>query len=175
MLMAQRIDDASESQNNLKYDEETARLTNDISEAAESLSIYVTRMKVNLDSFVSSLEGVQITMKKKRSWVERILRSYSWKKRSDRIIDTETQEGGEPGSFDSVIVFLKTIVPREVRNAQNNLERFDEALDIMGLERRMRAGQRVTLCGPDPAAVAEKWRDVAKQYQSVLPDDESSL
>jgi hypothetical protein len=42
----------------------------------------------------------------------------------------------------------------------------------MGVESRMRAGRRVTLHGPDPAAVAKEWRDLAKQYQSVLPDDE---
>jgi pyruvate-formate lyase-activating enzyme len=42
----------------------------------------------------------------------------------------------------------------------------------MGLERRMRAGGRVTLYGGDPAAVAEEWRDLARQYQSMLPDDE---
>jgi hypothetical protein len=42
----------------------------------------------------------------------------------------------------------------------------------MGLERQMRAGRRVTLYGPDPAAVAKEWRDLAKKYQSVLPDDE---
>jgi hypothetical protein len=65
------------------------------------------------------------------------------------------------------------IVPMEVQNAQKNLERFDEALDIMGLERHMRAGRRVALHGLDPAAVAKKWRDVAEQYQSAaLRDDE---
>ena len=42
----------------------------------------------------------------------------------------------------------------------------------MGLESHMRAGGRVTLYGPDLAAVAEEWRDLAKQYQSMLPDDE---
>jgi hypothetical protein len=42
----------------------------------------------------------------------------------------------------------------------------------MGLERHMRAGRRVTLYGPDPVAVAEEWRDVARKYQSVLPDEE---
>jgi hypothetical protein len=67
--------------------------------------------------------------------------------------------------------FLEHIVPREAQIAQKKLERFHEALDIMGLERHMRQGRRVTLYGPDPAAVAEEWRDVAEQYQSVLPDD----
>ena len=42
----------------------------------------------------------------------------------------------------------------------------------MGLESRMRAGRRVTLYGTDPGAVSKEWRDIAKQYQSVLPDDE---
>jgi hypothetical protein len=35
----------------------------------------------------------------------------------------------------------------------------------MGLERHMREGRRVTLFGPDPAAVAKKWRDAAEQYK----------
>jgi hypothetical protein len=174
-LMAQRIDDASESQYNSKYDEETTRLAKDINEAAGSLSIYVARMKDNLNLFVSTLEGVQITVKKEPSRVERILRSYPWKNRSDQLVDAETQEGDVRESLDSVILFLKRIVPREAQNAQKNLERFDETLDIMGLERHMRVGQRVTPGGPDPAAVAKKWRDVAELYQSVLPDDEPSL
>jgi hypothetical protein len=124
---------------------------------------------------VSTLEGVQITVKKEPSRVERILRSYPWKNRSDQLVDAETQEGDVRESLDSVILFLKRIVPREAQNAQKNLERFDETLDIMGLERHMRVGQRVTPGGPDPAAVAKKWRDVAELYQSVLPDDEPSL
>ena len=70
-----------------------------------------------------------------------------------------------------MILFLKNIVPREAQNAQEKLKEFNEALYIMGLERRMRAGGRVTVYG-DPAAVAEEWRDLAKQYQSMLPDDE---
>ena len=45
----------------------------------------------------------------------------------------------------------------------------------MGLESRMRSGRRVTLFGPDPAAVAEEWRNLSKQYQSVLPDDEGPV
>jgi hypothetical protein len=60
----------------------------------------------------------------------------------------------------------------EAQTAHEKLEHFDEALHIMGLESCMRAGRRLTLYGPDPAAVAKEWRDVAKQYQSVLPDDE---
>ena len=71
-----------------------------------------------------------------------------------------------------MILFLKKIVPREVENAKEKLKEFDAALNIMGLERHMRAGGRVTLYGPDLAAVAEEWRDLAKQYQSMLPDDE---
>jgi hypothetical protein len=73
-LMARRIDVASKSQYNLKYDDsETTRLANDIREAADSLSIYVTTMKDNLDSFVFVLEDVQVTVKKEPSLVERIL------------------------------------------------------------------------------------------------------
>jgi hypothetical protein len=73
-LMAQRIDDASKSQYNLKYDySETTRLANDISEASRSLSIYVTDMMYDLDKFVSVLEEVQVTVKKKPSLGKRIL------------------------------------------------------------------------------------------------------
>jgi hypothetical protein len=73
-LMAQRIDDASESQYNSRYDDsETTRIANDISEASRSLSINVTDMMNNLDSFVSVLEEVQVTVKKEPSLVERIL------------------------------------------------------------------------------------------------------
>jgi hypothetical protein len=73
-LMAQRIDDASKSQYKLKYDgSETTRLANDIREASRSLSIHVTKMKDNLNSFVSALEKIQVTVKKQRSLVERIL------------------------------------------------------------------------------------------------------
>ena len=85
---------------------------------------------------------------------------------SDRLFDAEPREGKESESLDSVIIFLKEIVPNEAQNAQKILERFDEALYIKGLESRMRAGQRVTLHGPDPAAVAKEWRDVAEKYQS---------
>jgi hypothetical protein len=94
------------------------------------------------------------------------------KDRSDRLFDAEPKEGEESESLDSVILFLREIVPMEAQTAYEKLERFDEALYIMGLESQMRAGRRVTLFGPDPAAVAEEWRDIAKQYQSVLPDDE---
>jgi hypothetical protein len=74
-LMAQRIDNASESQNNMRYnDSETTELAKDINEAAESLSIYVARMKDNLNSFVCILEDVQITVKKEPSLAERIRR-----------------------------------------------------------------------------------------------------
>lgn len=231
-LMAQRIDDASESYN-LKYDNsETTRLASDISDTADLLSTNVSRMKDNLNSFVSDLEEVQVIVKKEPSLGEQILgwlKSLSKaiarilatlcppistillhsadskvkmsacavstlgkaaatfctpdpgallehitprERRDDRLFDAEPQEGNESESLDSVILFLKKIVPREAQNAQNKLERFDEALDIMGLERHMREGRRVTLYGPGPAAVAEKWRDVAKKYQSMLPDDE---
>jgi hypothetical protein len=38
----------------------------------------------------------------------------------------------------------------------------------MGLESQMRAGRRLTLSGRDPTAVAEEWRDVAKEYRYQL-------
>ena len=68
-----------------------------------------------------------------------------------------------------MILFLKKIVPREAQAAQKKLGRFDEALNIMGLESQMRAGRRLTLFGRDTIAVAEEWRDVAKRYQSAVP------
>jgi hypothetical protein len=231
--MAQRIDDASKSQYNLRYDySETTRLANDISEASRSLSINVTKMKDNLSSFVSILEQVQVTVKKESlvesvknilrwiwGWLKSMFKaiamvpakisdllhsaeprrqiplstleegvaefvpagsgafleqSFPCKDRSDRLFDAELQEGKESESLDSVILILKSIVPMEAQNAQKNLKRFDGALHIMGLESRMREGQRVTIYGPDPAlaAVAEEWRDVTTQYQSVLPDGE---
>jgi hypothetical protein len=82
--MAQRIDDASKSQYSLKYDDsETTRLANDISEASRSLSIHVTKMKDNLNKFVSVLEKVQVTVKKEPSLVERIL---GWLKSLFKVI-----------------------------------------------------------------------------------------
>jgi hypothetical protein len=87
---------------------------------------------------------------------------------SDRLFEAEPKKGKVSESLDSVILFLKEIVPNEARNAQKKLERFDEALDIIGLESKMSTGQRVTLYGSDPAAIAEEWRDVARQYQSAL-------
>jgi hypothetical protein len=82
--------------------------------------------------------------------------------------------GKESESIESVIVFLKDIVPRETQTAQKSLARFDEALFVMGLEARMKTGRRVALRGPNPylSAVAQEWRKIAKQYQSMIPDDE---
>ena len=229
-LMAQRIDDASKSQYNLKYDDsETIQLANDISEASRSLSIHVTRTMYYLDQFVSVLEDIQVAVKKEPLLAEQILgwlkplfkaiasilatvyppvpallpsaepkrqipvstlaegaatfctadpgaflehKIIPCKDRTDRLCNAEPQDGKESESLDSLILFLRKIVPRQAQNAQKKLGRFDEALHILELESRMGAGRRVTLYGPDPAAVAEEWRDVAKQYQSVLPDDE---
>jgi hypothetical protein len=67
-LMAQRIDDASKSRHKLKYDHsETTRVASDISASADSLSTYVIKMKDNLNSFVSVLEEVQVTVNRDRS------------------------------------------------------------------------------------------------------------
>jgi hypothetical protein len=81
--MAERIDDASKPQSTLKYDNsETTRLASKIRASAESLSEYVTKMKDDLNSFVSDLEEVQVMLKKepsvpvpakKESWLEWIL------------------------------------------------------------------------------------------------------
>ena len=72
--------------------------------------------------------------------------------------------------------FLKETVPREAQNAQQALERFDEALFIMGLEEQMiKTGRRVTLSGPNSAIIAEEWNKAAKRYQSMLPVDENPV
>jgi hypothetical protein len=84
-------------------------------------------------------------------------------------------EGKEPGNLDSVLQFLKETVPKEAHTAQKRLARFDEALVVMGLEARMKTGRRVALRGPDSnsAVIAQEWSNIAKQYQSMLPDDEN--
>jgi hypothetical protein len=65
-------------------------------------------------------------------------------------------------------------MPREAKDAQKALARFDEALLIMGLEERMiKTGRRVALSGPDSAAIAEEWMKIAKEYRSLLPVDEN--
>jgi hypothetical protein len=81
--MAQQIDytfksqwndnDTSKSRYNLKYDvSETTRIANDIREASRSLSVNVTDMTFNLDSFVSALEEVQVAVKE-QSLAEKFL------------------------------------------------------------------------------------------------------
>jgi len=88
--------------------------------------------------------------------------------------DAEIRAGKESEGIESVLLFLKDIVPKEAKSAQKSLARFDEALLVMGLEARMKTGRRVALRGPNPnlTAVAQEWRKIAKQYQSMLPDDE---
>jgi hypothetical protein len=88
-----------------------------------------------------------------------------------QLCDTETH-GKESESIESVLQFLKETVPKEAQKAQKSLARFDEALFVMGIEARMKTGRRVVLRGPDKVAVAQEWRKVAKQYQSMLPDDD---
>jgi hypothetical protein len=78
----------------------------------------------------------------------------------------------ESEGIESVLRFLKETVPKEAQTAQKRLARFDEALVVMGLEARMKTGRRVALRGHDSAAIAQEWANIAKQYQSMLPDDE---
>jgi hypothetical protein len=87
---------------------------------------------------------------------------------------SEARAGRESEGIESVILFLKDIVPKEAQTAQKSLARFDEALFVMGLEALMKTGRRVALRGPNPSlsAVAQEWRKIAKQYQSMVPDDE---
>ncbi|KAI9513449.1 hypothetical protein F5148DRAFT_1278821 [Russula earlei] len=97
---------------------------------------------------------------------------YAALERKCSTLDADVHEGKESESIESVLQFLKETVPKEAHTAQKRLARFDEALFVMGLEARMKTGRRVALRGPDPAAVAQEWSDVAKQYQSMLPDDD---
>ena len=85
-LMAQRIDDASESQYDLMDDDlETTRLAKDIRKASSSLSTNVERMTYELESFVSTLERVQVTMQKEQSLAKRIAAtSFSFIYSTDR-------------------------------------------------------------------------------------------
>jgi hypothetical protein len=74
-LMAQRIDDASKSPYNLKYDgPETTKLAKDINKASRSLSTNVTQMMYDLNLFVSTLEKLQVAAKTERSLAEHTLR-----------------------------------------------------------------------------------------------------
>jgi hypothetical protein len=80
-LMAQRIDNASKSPYNLKYDDsETTRITNDIREVSHSLSINVTDMAYDLESLMSALEDVQVAVKERslagklREWLKYLLK-----------------------------------------------------------------------------------------------------
>jgi hypothetical protein len=70
-----------------------------------------------------------------------------------------------------VLLFLKMTVPREARAARRTLAHFDEALIFMGIEEHMTTSRLLALTRPDSAAIAQEWRDVAKRYQSVLPND----
>jgi len=70
-----------------------------------------------------------------------------------------------------VLLFLKKTVPEEARDAQQKLAQFDAALVFMGLEEHMTTSRLLAFSCPDSAAIAQEWRDVAKRYQSVLPDD----
>jgi hypothetical protein len=208
-LMAQRIDDASKSQDNLISDSPEARdLAKDISKASGLLSTNVDRMTYELDSFVNALKNIQVTaatVAREKSLVERILQ---WLKSMFKAIATifatltpsisaivrhhpdpkvrgcalsnttlgqaasvfckagsEPKNGKESESLDSVILFLKGVVPNEVESAQRKLKRLDKVLELL---ERMKAGQRMAIGDSDPAAVAEEWRNVAEQYRMAV-------
>jgi hypothetical protein len=83
-LLAQRIDNASKSQNNFKYDDsKTTRITNDIREASHSLSVNVTDMAYDLESFTSALEDAQVAVKGRllaeniREWLKHLLEAVA--------------------------------------------------------------------------------------------------
>ena len=70
-----------------------------------------------------------------------------------------------------MLLFLKKTIPKEAREAQRTLSEFDAALVCMGLEEHMTTSRLLALSHPDSADIAQEWRDVARRYQSVLPDD----
>ena len=73
--MAQKIDDASKFQYDVKYNGPgTTELAKDIRDASGLLSMHVDQMVYDLKSFVSTLKTTQVMVKKERSLVERILR-----------------------------------------------------------------------------------------------------
>ena len=85
--------------------------------------------------------------------------------------DAESLEAKEPQTIESVLLFLKETVPREAREAQRTLAQFDAALVFMGLEEHMTTGRLLAFSRPDLTDIAQEWRDVAKRYESALPDD----
>lgn len=73
--MARRLDDASKSPYNLKYNgPETTKVAKDIDRASRSLLTNVTQMMTELDLFVSALEKVQVTVEREQPPAEDILR-----------------------------------------------------------------------------------------------------
>ena len=109
-LMARRIEEACESQYNMKHDDsETTRLAKSISKASGSLSITVTSMKDGVDLFISALRNVQVGMKNERSQTERILR---WLKSLFKVIaiilDTASPPSTVPKRQKSAI-FVSTL------------------------------------------------------------------
>ena len=85
-LMAQRIDDATKSRDNVISDSPEARqLAKDIGKASGLLSTNVERMTYELESFVTALKNVQVTVAKEKSLVERILQ---WLKSMFKAIAT---------------------------------------------------------------------------------------
>ncbi|KAH8981948.1 hypothetical protein EDB86DRAFT_2834649 [Lactarius hatsudake] len=154
-LMAQRIDDASRSW--LKGSE------------------HIAHMQGNLKSFVSVLEKMEV--QKKSSTARQIL---GWLNLSLIAPAASKRFGKQPPPFvdrhpkyarvknwraSSLLLFLKDIVPKEAHIAQKSLPRSAH---------EDRSKGTVALRGPNPdlTAVAQEWRKVAKQYQSMLPDDD---
>ena len=72
--MAQRIDDASESQYTVDAGPEVTNLSKDISKASRFLLTNVNKMALELGSFVRFLGNFQVKAEKKPSLAERILR-----------------------------------------------------------------------------------------------------
>ena len=87
------------------------------------------------------------------------------------LTDPESLEANEPQTIESVLLFLKKTVPKEAQEAQRTLARFDAELVFMGMEEHMTTGRLLAFSRPDSAAIAREWRNVAKRYQSALPDD----
>ncbi|KAH8986950.1 hypothetical protein EDB86DRAFT_2832484 [Lactarius hatsudake] len=152
-LMAQRIDDASRSW--LKGSE------------------HIAHMQGNLKSFVSVLEKMEV--QKKSSTARRIL---GWLNLSLIAPAASKRFGKQQPPF----VDWHPVIQSRRRNTRGKELESIESASIPqghrpeGSTHRTEESRKgtVALRGPNPdlTAVAQEWRKVAKQYQSMLPDDD---
>jgi hypothetical protein len=197
-LMARKINDACNGQHDVRYDGPgTTELAQKIKDATVSLSTHVGRMTYDLKSFVANLKGMSV-MERIWQWIKSLISAiakvfaaistfaysiYSASSRRHHPDDTALRQGASlyieydftteeplPETLDPVIQFLEKIVPNEVQNAQTKIKKLNSHLEKM---ERMNLDRQVTLCGPNPAAVAQEWRNVAAQFQKALEQEKS--